>query len=216
MKDGTEFEVDAPLLLRAYAAGVFPMADSAEAEELFWVDPQRRGILPLGDFHLSRSLRRTLLKGPQTVTVDRAFEDVVAACADREETWINAPIRRLYADLHAMGRAHSVEVWVEGTLAGGIYGVTLGAAFFGESMVSRRPDGSKIALAWLVARLKAGGFTLFDTQFTTEHLERLGARTVPRSRYHALLREALATPADFFALPEATPPARIVELLQGS
>ncbi|HUF54970.1 MAG TPA: leucyl/phenylalanyl-tRNA--protein transferase [Thermohalobaculum sp.] len=215
MKDAPDFEIDAPLLLRAYAAGVFPMADSAEAEELFWVDPQRRGILPLGGFHLSRSLRRTLLKGPQAVTVDRAFDDVVAACADREETWINGPIRRLYADLHAMGQAHSVEVWVDGTLAGAIYGVTLGSAFFGESMVSRRSDGSKIALAWLVARLKAGGFTLFDTQFTTAHLERLGARSVPRSRYHALLREAVATRADFFALPEASPPARIVEMLQG-
>lgn len=214
MKDGTDFEIDAPLLLRAYAAGVFPMADSAEAEELFWVDPQRRGILPLDDFHLSRSLRRTLLRGPQTVTADRAFDEVVDACADRDETWINAPIRRLYADLHGMGHAHSVEVWVDGTLAGAIYGVALGAAFFGESMVSRRSDGSKIAIAWLVARLKAGGFTLFDTQFTTQHLERLGARTVPRSRYHALLRDAVATPADFFALPEGTPPKRIVEMLR--
>ncbi len=214
MKDGTDFEIDAPLLLRAYAAGVFPMADSAESEDLFWVDPQRRGILPPGDFHLSRSLRRRLLKGPQTVTVDRDFEGVVTACADREETWINGPIRRLYSDLHAMGHAHSVEVWIDGTLAGGIYGVTLGAAFFGESMFSRRADGSKIALAWLVARLKTGGFTLFDTQFTTAHLESLGARIVSRSRYHALLRGALQTSADFFALPEATEPARIAGLLR--
>ena len=215
MKDSTDFEIDAPLLLRAYAAGVFPMADSAEAEELFWVDPQRRGILPPGDFHLSRSLRRTLLRGPQTVTVDRAFEAVVDGCAAREETWINRPIRRLYADLHAMDHAHSVEVWVDGELAGGIYGVTLGAAFFGESMFSARTDGSKIALAWLVARLKAGGFTLFDTQFTTPHLESLGARSVSRSRYHALLRAALGTAADFRALPEATPAERIVEMLRG-
>ena len=213
MKDSTDFEIDAPLLLRAYAAGVFPMADSAESEELFWVDPQKRGILPLGDFHLSRSLRRTLLKGPQKVTVDRAFQAVVDGCADRDETWINRPIRELYADLHRLGHAHSVEVWLDGALAGGIYGVTLGAAFFGESMFSRRRDGSKIAIAWLVARLKAGGFTLFDTQFTTPHLESLGARNVSRSRYHALLREALRTRANFGALPQSITPERVVALL---
>ena len=213
MKDSTDFEIDAPLLLRAYAAGVFPMADSAESEELFWVDPQKRGILPLGDFHLSRSLRRTLLKGPQVVTVDRAFDAVVEGCADRDETWINRPIRELYADLHRLGHAHSVEIWVDGALAGGIYGVTLGAAFFGESMFSRRRDGSKIALAWLVARLKAGGFTLFDTQFTTPHLESMGARNVSRSRYHALLREALVAKANFGALPQSTQPEKIVALL---
>ena len=216
MKDSTDFEIDAPLLLRAYAAGVFPMADSADSEELFWVDPQKRGILPLGDFHLSRSLRRTLLKGPQRVTVDRAFRAVVEGCAEREETWINRPIRELYAELHRLEHAHSVEVWADGELAGGIYGVTIGAAFFGESMFSRRRDGSKIALAWLVARLKAGGFTLFDTQFTTPHLESLGARNVSRSRYHALLREALGTKADFGALPQPASPERIVALLRAA
>lgn len=214
MKDSdSDFILDAPLLLRAYAAGVFPMADSAESDEIFWVDPQKRGILPLAGFHLSRSLRRTLLRGPQRVTVNRAFEAVVDGCAAREETWINATIRQLYSDLHRMGNAHSVEVWVDDELAGGIYGVALGAAFFGESMFSRRTDGSKIALAWLVARLKRGGFTLFDTQFTTEHLERLGARNIPRRHYHDLLGMAVRTRADFHALPEDTPRQTIVDLL---
>lgn len=214
MKDAdSDFEIDAPLLLRAYAAGVFPMSEGADAPDIFWVDPQKRGILPLRGFHLSRSLRRTLLKGSQTVTANRAFEAVLDGCADREETWINPTIRRLCTDLHHMGHAHSVEVWLDGELAGGLYGVTLGAAFFGESMFSRRTDGSKIALAWTVARLKAGGFTLFDTQFTTGHLERLGARNVPRRHYHELLRAAVTTPADFLRLPDSTPAAEAVALL---
>lgn len=206
-------EIDARLLLRAYAAGVFPMAEGADSDEIFWVDPQKRGILPLSGFHLSRSLKRTLLKGRQTVTVNRAFDAVVEGCAARDETWINGPIRRLYAELHRLGCAQSIEVWKDAELTGGLYGVTLGSAFFGESMFSRRPNGSKIALAWTVARLKAGGFTLFDTQFTTDHLERLGARNVPRQHYHDLLHAAIVRRADFWALPDTASPAEVVDLL---
>lgn len=202
MKDGDsdDLEIDAGLVLRAYAAGVFPMAEGRASERIFWVDPKKRGILPLAGFHVSRSLRRTLLKGTHSVTVNRDFEGVLDGCADREETWINEQIRGLYLDLFRVGHAHSVEVWNGGELAGGIYGVTLGAVFFGESMFSRRPNGSKIALAWLVARLKAGGFQLFDTQFTTDHLERLGARNVPRQHYRGLLEGALRRKADFHTL----------------
>lgn len=211
--DSPELVVNPALVLRAYAAGVFPMADSAEADEVFWVDPRKRGILPLDRFHLSRSLRRRLLRGDYRIAVDRAFDQVIAACADRSETWINSTIRELYSGLHRMGHAHSVEVWIDGGLAGGLYGVRLGGAFFGESMFSHVRDASKIALAHLVARLKAGGFTLLDTQFTTPHLEAMGAYTVSKARYHEMLDSALSRQADFHALPASAPPQEVVQLI---
>jgi leucyl/phenylalanyl-tRNA--protein transferase len=183
--------LDPRLLLQGYATGIFPMADSRDAAELFWVEPRNRAILPLDRFHLSHSLRRTLRSGRFRVTCDADFGGVITACADREETWINAELEHAMRALHASGHAHSVEVWSEETLVGGLYGVKLGRAFFGESMFSRRTDASKVALAWLVARLRAGNFTLLDCQFMTEHLASLGAVTVPRETYVALLSAAL-------------------------
>jgi len=215
MKDAEspELEVTPALVLRAYAAGVFPMADSAETEEIFWVDPRKRGILPLNAFHLSRSLRKRILRGGYQVRVDHAFDAVLAACADRPETWINPTIRELYVGLNRMGHAHSVEVWADGELAGGLYGVRLGAAFFGESMFSRIRDASKIALVHLVARMKAGGFTLLDTQFTTPHLEAMGARSIPKANYHEMLDRAVSRQADFYSLALGVSPAEVVQLI---
>ncbi len=201
------------LVLRAYAAGVFPMADSSVADEIFWVDPRKRGILPLHDFHLSRSLKRRILKGGYQIRIDHAFAAVVDACATRDATWINETIRNLYIGLNRMGHAHSVEVWIDRELAGGLYGVRLGGAFFGESMFSHARDTSKIALAYLVARLKAGGFTLLDTQFTTPHLEALGARNVPKAHYHELLNRAVGTQADFYSLAAGASPGEVVQLI---
>lgn len=209
--------MDEPLtpetLLRAYAIGIFPMAEERESDDIFWVDPRRRGILPLDNFHISRSLRRRIRRADYTIRTDSAFSQVVAGCADRDETWINAQIAELYAALHAAGFAHSLEVWQEGELAGGVYGVTLGAAFFGESMFSRRTDASKIALAYLVDRLRMGGFTLFDTQFVTPHLSSLGAVEISRADYHRRLLAALDKAADFDG---AGPPPDPQELLQRS
>ena len=183
--------LDPRLLLQGYATGIFPMADSRDAAELFWVEPRNRAILPLDRFHLSRSLKRVLRSGRFAVTHDRDFRAVITACADREETWINAELESAMLALHGSGHAHSVEVWSGDRLVGGLYGVKLGRAFFGESMFSRATDASKIALAWLVARLRAGNFTLLDCQFMTEHLASLGAITVPRETYVALLSGAL-------------------------
>lgn len=215
MKDDNSdsLELTPELVLRAYGAGVFPMADHADAADVYWVDPRKRGILPLNGFHLSRSLRKRLVKADYKVRIDTAFDAVVDACADRSETWINPVIRQLFIDLHRMGHAHSVEVWQEDALIGGLYGLRLGAAFFGESMFSVRRDGSKIALAWLVARLRAGGFTLLDTQFTTPHLESLGARAVPRAHYHELLDRALAQRGDFYSLPADASAETVVQLI---
>lgn len=201
------------LLLNAYAAGIFPMAEARDAEEVFWLDPLRRGVFPLDGFHISRSLRRSIRRADYAVRVDTDFAGVVAGCAAREETWINATIFRLYAQLHTMGHAHSMEIWEGPRLIGGVYGVTLGAAFFGESMFSRRTDASKIALAYLVDRLRLGGFRLFDTQFLTPHLKSLGAIEIGRIRYRDLLEEALAHEADFNA-PGPLPTPQ--ELLQRS
>jgi len=183
--------LDPRLLLQGYAAGIFPMADSRDADDLFWVEPRNRAILPLERFHLSRTLRRTLRSDRFRVTLDGDFQGVISACADREETWINAELEHAMLALHASGHAHSVEVWSGDELVGGLYGVKLGRAFFGESMFSRERDSSKVALAWLVARLKVGNFTLLDCQFMTEHLASLGAMTVPRETYVALLSVAL-------------------------
>ena len=183
--------LDPRLLLQGYATGIFPMADSRDASELFWVEPRNRAIIPLERFHLSRSLRRVLRSGRFEVSLDRDFEAIIAACAQREETWINDELERAMLALHASGHAHSLEVWQNRQLVGGLYGVKLGRAFFGESMFSRVTDASKVALAWLVTRLKVGNFTLLDCQFMTEHLASLGAVSVPRETYVALLSAAL-------------------------
>ena len=183
--------LDPRLLLQGYATGIFPMADSRDAAELFWVEPRNRAILPLDHFHLSRSLRRVLRSGRFDVTLDRDFQAIITACAQREETWINDELERAMLALHASGHAHSLEVWQGEDLVGGLYGVKLGRAFFGESMFSRATDASKVALAWLVARLKTGNFTLLDCQFMTDHLASLGAVSVPRETYVALLSAAL-------------------------
>jgi leucyl/phenylalanyl-tRNA---protein transferase len=196
------------LLLAAYAAGVFPMAESADDPELFWVDPHRRGILPLDAFHVPRRLRRVLRQGCFEIHCDTAFEDVIRGCAEatekRPNTWINDEIVRLYVSLAARGAAHSVESWQNGMLVGGLYGVSLGAAFFGESMFSRVTDASKVALVHLVARLRLGGYLLLDTQFLTPHLARFGGIEIPRANYRRLLADALAYRASFpVTLPEA-------------
>ena len=183
--------IDPRLLLQGYASGIFPMADSRDATELYWVEPRKRAIIPLDRFHVSRSLRRTIRSGRFAVTRDRDFAAVIAACAEREETWINAELEHAMIALHGSGHAHSIEVWEGGELVGGLYGVKLGRAFFGESMFSRKTDASKVALAWLVARLRVGNFTLLDCQFMTEHLASLGAVSVPREAYVALLAVAL-------------------------
>jgi leucyl/phenylalanyl-tRNA--protein transferase len=191
-------EITPELLLRAYSIGLFPMADSADDPELFWVEPDIRGVIPLDGFHISRSLAKTVRKKPFDIRFDTAFGAVMAACAeaapDRPSTWINGKIRSLYGTLHRMGHAHSVEAWEGDELVGGLYGVSLGAAFFGESMFSRRSDASKICLVHLVERLKARGFRLLDTQFTTEHLKTFGAIDVPKVEYEDMLANALASP----------------------
>jgi leucyl/phenylalanyl-tRNA--protein transferase len=184
--------LDPRMLLRGYAAGIFPMADSRNAGDIFWVEPRARAIIPLDGLHLSHSLAKRIRSGCFTVTRDQAFHEVLLACADREETWINQVIERATLGLHAVGHAHSVECWHEGQLVGGLYGVKLGRAFFGESMFSRMTDASKVALAWLVARLRVGQFTLLDCQFMTPHLASLGAMTVNRDRYVGLLSSALS------------------------
>ncbi|MHC9234576.1 leucyl/phenylalanyl-tRNA--protein transferase [Pseudooceanicola sp. 502str34] len=199
------------LLLYGYQSGVFPMAEGRDDPEIFWVDPKRRGVFPLDRFHISRSLSRTLRRDDYRVRIDTDFAGVIEACADRPETWINAEIAELYQKLHEMGHAHSLEVYdLEDRLIGGVYGVVLGAAYFGESMFSRRRDASKIALAWLVDRLRAGGFTLFDTQFLTSHLASLGAVEISRAAYRRQLAEALSYEAEF----TGPGPANGQELLQ--
>lgn len=206
--------LDPDLLLRAYSVGVFPMASTRDAADVFWVEPKKRGVLPLNGFHLSRSLAKTIRGDRFTVTVDTAFAQIVSLCAEatalRPDTWINPDIEAAYAELHRRGYAHSVECWQAGKLVGGLYGVRLGAAFFGESMFSRATDASKVALAHLVARLKAGGFQLLDCQFLTDHLASLGTIEVARDAYVALLDSALGlgsgaaagvgVSADFFAI----------------
>ena len=187
--------IDPDLLLRAYAIGVFPMADSRDAAEVFWVEPRRRAILPLDRFRMSRSLRKTIRSDQFRVTRDKAFPQVLRRCANREETWINDEIQRSYEHLHELGHAHSIECWEGDALVGGLYGVRLGAAFFGESMFSAARDASKVALAWLVARLRVGGFHLLDCQFMTEHLRSLGAIEITQKDYVALLSALLGASA---------------------
>ncbi len=190
------------LILTAYAGGIFPMSEARDDDDLFWVDPERRGVIKLDDFHISRSLRKTILREPYDIRINTDFAAVVEGCASREETWINDEIFSIYMNLHHEGHAHSVEVWDKTELVGGVYGVTLQAAYFGESMFSNRPDTSKIALAYLVSRLKAGGFLLFDTQFITPHLSSLGATEISRTSYHQALQAALKVEANFHQQPQ--------------
>ena len=185
------------MLLQAYARGIFPMAESRDNPKVHWIDPRRRGIFPLDRFHISRSLSHRIRSWNCTIRTNTAFAAVLDACADRDETWINSALRAAYLALHALGHAQSLEVWSGDRLAGGVYGVTLGAAFFGESMFSAETGGSKVALAYLVHRLRAGGFRLFDTQFLTPHLASLGAVEIPRSEYHRRLADAISRPAWF-------------------
>ncbi len=208
-RDSASSEITPEVLLRAYACGIFPMAESADDPTLFWVEPEQRGIIPLNGFRVSSRLARTVRSDVFRVTVNTAFSQTIDGCAapqtGREDTWINLRIRELYTALHRIGHCHSVEVWSGDDLVGGLYGVSLGGAFFGESMFHRARDASKVALVHLVARLIAGGFTLLDTQFVTEHLRSFGAVEVPRRRYRALLDEATGHEADFFALPADRP-----------
>ncbi len=191
------------ILLEAYAVGIFPMAETAEDNALYWVEPDERGVIPLKGLRISRSLRKQVRKQAFEIRIDTAFSEVIAACAartsNRKLTWINARIRKLYTQLHTLGHCHSVECWQNGKLVGGLYGVKLGAAFFGESMFSRATDASKVALVHLVARLNAGGFRLLDAQFMNPHLKTLGAIAVPKADYKKLLPSAIAAPADFNA-----------------
>jgi len=200
------------ILLRAYAAGIFPMSETRDDDELFWVDPEYRGIIPLDDLHVPRKLKKLIRTRPFEVHLNRDFESVMHACAEsgegRRETWINKEIIRLYTGLHRMGHAHSVECWLDGELVGGLYGVSLKGAFFGESMFSRVRDASKVALVYLVALLNDGGYTLLDAQFVTDHLRQFGAFEIPRKRYHDFLDKALGHDAKF--------PARRSQLADGS
>lgn len=205
-------ELTPELLLHGYATGIFPMSEGADDPEIFWVDPQLRGVFPLDKFHVSRSLARRIRRQEYNVSVNQCFSDVVRACADRSETWINKELFTLYQQLHSYRHAHSIEVMDGDTLVGGVYGVSLNGAFFGESMFSRRTDASKIALTYLVARLKFGGFTLFDTQFQTEHLKSLGAEEISRAEYRARLTAALNIEADFLKLPVDTQPSDVLHL----
>ena len=199
-------DITPDILLRAYSIGLFPMAESGSDPNLFWVDPEERGIFPLDGLIISHSLAKTVRSDRYEIRVDTDYEGVIEGCAaaapGREGTWINARIRALYRALFDMGRVHTIEAWQDDRLVGGLYGVTLGAAFFGESMFHRARDASKVALVHLVARLRAGGFRLLDTQFVTDHLATLGAVAVPKHAYHLLLAEAVARKADFWALPE--------------
>ena len=194
-------ELTPDILLRAYAIGIFPMAEGREHRELHWIDPEQRGVLPLERFHLPRKLRRRIQRRDFEVRCDSAFTEVIRACAEpadnRPDTWINPAIQRLYTELHESGFAHSVECRQDGALVGGLYGVSLGAAFFGESMFSRAPDASKVALAHLVLRLRKGGFRLLDTQFVTPHLRRFGVVEIPRQDYRSRLARAITSQARF-------------------
>jgi leucyl/phenylalanyl-tRNA--protein transferase len=196
-------------LLDCYARGVFPMAETRDSPDIFLVDPELRGVIPLEDFHLPRRLARSVRNAPYEIRINTAFAELVRLCAepapDRDETWINAHIERLYADLHRLGHAHSVECWHDDRLVGGLYGVSLRGAFFGESMVSRARDASKIALVHLVARLKAGGFSLLDTQFTTRHLEQFGVEEISRDAYRARLLRALEGDGDLHSQVSLSP-----------
>lgn len=213
------WDVSPELMLRAYRAGLFPMAETRQGDRLYWLDPEQRGVLPFETFHVPRRLMRTVLSGPYTVTADADFAGIIAGCAaaapGREDTWINADIERLFLQLHSQGHAHSVETWDGGRLVGGLYGVALGGVFFGESMFSTARDASKVALVHLVARLKLGGFTLLDTQFVTAHLAQFGAVEIPRATYKAQLAEAVLEPARWTPAPDLAELDREIRALSG-
>ncbi len=202
------------LLLHAYSVGVFPMSEGRDDPEIFWVEPRLRGIFPMDGFHISRSLAKHMRQEPFQISFDAAFREVMLGCADRSETWISETILNLYCELFELGIGHSIEVWDNGELVGGVYGIMLGSAFFGESMFSKRTNASKIALAYLIDRLRTGGFTLFDTQFLTPHLASLGAIEIAKSDYKKRLKAALALEADFHAAGDTIPSA--YEVIQRS
>jgi leucyl/phenylalanyl-tRNA--protein transferase len=208
-------EITPQVLLKAYACGIFPMAESAEDNALYWIEPERRGILPLDALHVPKRLARTIRSETFEVRVDSDFEGVITGCAEpkpgRRSTWINSRIRALYGELFDLGFCHTVEVWQAGRLVGGLYGVHLGGAFFGESMFSRVRDASKVALVYLVARLRHGGFSLLDTQFVTDHLVRFGAVEVSRETFQRLLEDALLGSADFSGFPSDASPSLVLQ-----
>jgi leucyl/phenylalanyl-tRNA--protein transferase len=212
------FQLTPDLLLRAYRLGLFPMAESRGAKTLHWLDPEARGVLPMHEFHIPRSLMKVLRSGRFTITANEDFAGTIAACAaardERPETWINPEIERLFVELFRLGFAHSVETWENGILVGGLYGAALGGAFFGESMFSTTTDASKVALVHLVARLRLSGFTLLDTQFITSHLTRFGAVEVPRNTYHEKLAEAVEVPARFIVSPDPAALMREIEAMR--
>ncbi len=211
------FEITPQVLLKAYACGIFPMAENADDPALYWIEPEERGILPLDNIHVSRRLARTIRNAPFEIKIDTDFEAVIAGCAEaasgRMKTWINDRIRSLYGALFEQGHCHTVEAWLDGRLVGGLYGVHLGAAFFGESMFFRERDASKVALIHLVARLRAGGFRLLDSQFVTEHLRSLGAIELDRPEYHDVLEAALALEGDFYSLETSVSPDSVLQLV---
>lgn len=204
----------ASTMLKAYAMGIFPMAPAAGSAELYWFEPTDRGILPVGGVHVSRSMRRLLRRSEWRASIDRDFMGVVAGCTDRNETWINAELLALYAELFAMGRAHSVEIWDQDALIGGVFGLSLGGAFFAESMFSRQSNASKAAMIWVSAHLARCGFTLWDTQYPNPHLTSMGGLTIPRAEYRRRLSAALRQPADFRAHPLPSAQALSQEITQ--
>lgn len=218
-RDDFIIEITPQVLLKAYSCGIFPMAESADDPALYWIEPQHRGILPLDRVHIPKRLARTVRTTPFAVRIDTDFEGTINGCAasrpGRRSTWINARIRTLYRELFALGHCHTVEVWDGERLVGGLYGVALGGAFFGESMFSYERDASKIALVHLIARLVAGGFTLLDTQFVTDHLRQFGTLEVDRDTFQKKLDDALRVSANFNRLPAAATPAQVLSILEG-
>ena len=216
-RDDVVIEITPQVLLKAYACGIFPMAESADDPALYWIEPQQRGILRLDSVHVPKRLARTIRQGVYDVRIDTTFDGVISGCAasrpGRRTTWINPRIRSLYGELFQLGYCHTVEVWSGAELVGGLYGVALNGAFFGESMFSTQRDASKVALVYLCARLIEGGFSLLDTQFVTEHLRQFGAVEIERQEFHKLLEAALADQGDFKALPENASPERILQIL---
>lgn len=208
-------EITPQTLIDAYSVGIFPMAESAEDDALYWIDPEMRGILPLSSFHIPKRLARTIRSCKFDIRIDGDFKQVIEACAStnniRNTTWINRRIRNLYTDLFELGYCHCVETWLDGEMVGGLYGVRLGGAFFGESMFSKTRDASKVALVYLVARLKYGGFKLLDTQFVTDHLQQFGAVEMPQAEYKEALREALEYSGDFHLLNQRASPGDILQ-----
>ncbi|MFV0299093.1 MAG: leucyl/phenylalanyl-tRNA--protein transferase [Hyphomicrobiaceae bacterium] len=218
-RDDIAIEITPQVLLKAYACGIFPMAESADDPALYWIEPHARGLLPLDDVHIPKRLARTIRSGRYEVRINTDFKGVIGGCAasrpGRRSTWINARICNLYGALFDEGHCHTVETYLDGKLVGGLYGVALAGAFFGESMFSTERDASKIALIYLVARLVAGGFTLLDTQFVTDHLRQFGTIEVDRTHFHALLSKALETKADFLSLDPLVPATDVLALARG-